>query len=308
MFRSGDRFVLIRPGMAVVVNPINLRRPPNEAHSVILQATIGCPWNRCSFCGNYKRKQFLPRYPEVLDDLDIAKKYFGEQPTQIFLADANSLVLKTEHLVDIAQTSHEVFPNLKQISSYGSARCIVRKDPQDFEQLQEAGITKIYLGLETGDTALLRSMNKGATDDEMIRAGKIVTDAGMILSVTVIQGLGGKGSWCHNAEVTAQVLNVIQPHETRFHNLIIHPESLLAEQAKNGEFHPATREEILMEMRELIKQLTIKTRIFTYSSNYLRPGLLDGLLPNDKSYMLRLLDAALTSSNRNQYFQPSRMI
>jgi radical SAM superfamily enzyme YgiQ (UPF0313 family) len=294
--------------MAVVVNPINLRRPPNEAHSLILQATIGCPWNRCSFCGNYKQKQFLPRYPEVLDDLYIAKKYFCEKPTQIFLADANSLVLKTEHLVAIAQKSYEVFPNLKQISSYGSARFIIRKGPQDFEKLQKAGVTKIYLGLETGDDALLRSMNKGATADEMIRAGKIVTDAGMMLSVTVIQGLGGKGSWRHNAELTAQVLNVIQPHETRFHNLIIHPNSLLAEQAKNGGFHPATREEILKEMRELVKQLTIKTRIFTYSTNYLQPGLLDGHLPNDKIYMIRLLDAALTSSNRNQYFQASRII
>jgi radical SAM superfamily enzyme YgiQ (UPF0313 family) len=308
MFRAGDRFVFNRPGMAVVVNPINLRRPPNEANSLILQATIGCPWNRCGFCGNYKRKQFLPRYSEVIEDISIAKHVFGEQPTHIFLADANSLVLKTDQLLDIAQTCYEVFPNLEQISSYGSTRFIIRKGQQELTQLHESGIKKIYLGLETGDDELLRSMNKGATAEEMMNAAKTIANAGIMLSVTVIQGLGGKGSWRRSAELTANVLNTMKPCETRFHNLIIHPDSFLAEQVKNSEFHPATREEILMEMRELIRQLTIDTRIFTYSTNYLHPGLLDGHLPKDRRYMLRLLDAVLTSPNRNQYLQPSRMI
>jgi radical SAM superfamily enzyme YgiQ (UPF0313 family) len=294
--------------MAVVVDPVNLRRPPNEAASLILQATIGCPWNRCSFCGNYKRKQFLPRFPDIIEDVSIAKRFFGDRPDKIFLADANSFVLKTDWLLSIAQTCYDVFSNLTQISSYGSARFIIRKGQQELRQLREAGIKKVYLGLETGDDELLIYMNKGATAEEMMNAATIVTNADMLLSVTVIQGLGGKGSWHRSAELTANVLNVMKPRETRFHNLIVHPDSLLWEQVEKGDFQPATREEILLEMRELIRQLTIQTQIYTYSTNYLYPGLLDGCLPKDKEYMLSLLDSALTSSNRNQYLQPSRMI
>jgi radical SAM superfamily enzyme YgiQ (UPF0313 family) len=149
------------------------------------------------------------------------------------------------------------------------------------------------MGLETGDDDLLKYMRKGVTSAKMIEAANMVKRAGIDLSVTIIQGLGGKGSWKRNAELTAKVLNEMKPQETRLHALVIHPNSPLYEKVRTGEFVEATREEVLREMRELISRLTYETRVYTYSSGYIKPGLIDGELPNDKDYMLDMLDYIL---------------
>ena len=217
-------------------------------------------------------------------------------------------MLKTEWLLEIAESCFKTFPNLERISTYGGARFIARKGLEELKMLKAAGIRKIYLGLETGDDMLLEFMNKGATSKEILKAAKMITDSSMELSVTVIQGLGGEGSWARNAELTAKLLNEMKPHETRLHNLILHPDALLSDKVRRGTFHEASRNEVLMETKELIRQLNIETEVYTYSSNYLSPRLLDGKLPKDKDYMLNILDFALTAPDRRLYLQNTRII
>ena len=308
MYSIKGRYVFAYPGMAVVAEPTNLRRPPNEAGSLILQATVGCPWNRCVFCGNYKRKQFLPRYPEVLEDVELAKEVFGERPRRIFLADANSIVLRTDWLCKISEACYKAFPMLEEVSTYGGARFVLKKGSGELGRLREAGIGKVYIGLESGDDALLERMNKGSTANEMVEAGRLVREADMKLSVTVIQGLGGAGNWERNAESTAQVINAMRPNETRLHNLVVHPDSPLQAIIDQGEFCEASMEEVLRETRELIRRIEVETEVYTYASNYLRPGLLDGKLPKNREDMLNVLDFTLSSPDKSLYLQRMRLI
>jgi len=312
--REKGRYIFPYPSMAIVAEPISYEygpvifRPPPESYSLILQATIGCPWNRCLFCGTYKLKDFRPRSKEIIEDIQLAKKYYEDKPRRVFLSDANSLALKTERLIEICNLLFKTFINLERISSYGSARFILRKGSDDLKSLFEAGLKKVYMGLETGDDDLLKNIDKGVTSEEMMLAAESVKDSGMELSVTVIQGIGGKGSWKRNASKTAKVLNRMKPHETRLHNLVIHSNSPLHEKADKGEFIRASRDEVLEEMTELIRLLDYKTEIQTYGSNYLRPGLLGGRIPEDKNHMLEILDFALHSPDREIFLQSSRQL
>jgi len=269
--------------------------PPEHSgniNSLVLQATIGCPWNRCLFCMQNRNKNFIPRSEEVKEDIFLAKKYYGDKPKHIFLADGNSLVLRTDKLLEIIERCFKVFPKLKRISTYGSARFILRKDLGEMKSLSLSGLKKIYLGLESGDDAVLDYQNKGAHSKEMIKSAEIARDIGIELSVTALMGLGGAGSWKRSAELTAQVLNIMKPPETRPHNLIINPNSLLGEKVAKGEFKEASRHEILKEKRLLISLLNYKTKIHLH--RFMIRGLpIEKRLPEDKDKILKITDFVL---------------
>ena len=302
MKREDDRYIW---RMGVSSDPL-IWRPPVEAQSLILQLTVGCPWNRCLFCSTYKNKRFnVRKLDEFKRDVFIAKKHFGDKPEKIFLMDANSIALRTAKLVEACKFLYETFPNLKGISLYGSARFINRKKSEDFKKLKKAGLTKIYMGLETGDDLLLNSVNKGVTSKEMITAAEIIRVAGIELSVTIIAGLGGKGSWRRNAKETAEVLSKMKPDEVRIHNLVLNHNSSLYKKTKTGEFIESSWYEVIEEMRELIKGLDIDTTIYTHPTTYLNPSLLYGCkLPEDKERILEILTSALSSPE--VYLQPER--
>ncbi|MCJ7634977.1 radical SAM protein [Candidatus Bathyarchaeota archaeon] len=297
------RYIFPYPYMAIVADPsrtvqdvrIPVIPPPEHSlniNSLVLQATIGCPWNRCLFCTQNINKKFRPRPDEVKEDILLAKKQYGDKPQHIFLADGNSFVLRTDKLLEILTLCFQTFPNLKRVSTYGSARFIVKRGLTELKSLSQAGLTKIYLGVETGDGDVLKYMDKGATPKEMIMAAEITRAAEIELSVTTLLGLGGVGNWKKSAELTAQVLNLMKPPETRPHNLIIDPDSPLGERATKGEFQEASRYEILKEKRLLIDLLTYETKLHIH--RFMIPGLpLEKKLPDDKKKILDITDFVL---------------
>jgi radical SAM superfamily enzyme YgiQ (UPF0313 family) len=293
------RYVFPHPDMAVVpasgLESLEVRissHPPPEHGSLILQATSGCPWNRCLFCGGRKIVKFMQRSEEVKEDVLIAKKYYGDAPQRIFLGGGNSIVLRTAKLVDILNLCFNVFPNLQRVSTYGSARFIIRKGLDQLKALREAGLKKIYVGLETGDDALLKYMDKGASSDEMVLCAKMAKEADIELSITVLMGLGGTGSWKRNAEQTGAILNQMQPSETRLHHLILHRASPLYALVQTGQFEEASRHEILKEMRELVSLLTYNTKLHTHRLT-MRGPMIKRLFPDEKEKILTVLDFAL---------------
>jgi radical SAM superfamily enzyme YgiQ (UPF0313 family) len=235
--------------------------------------------------------KFAQRAEEVKDDIWIAKKYYGDAPHRIFLGGGNSIVLRTTKLVEILNLCFKAFPNLQRVSTYGSARFIIRKGLDQLKALRAAGLKKIYVGLETGDEALLKFMEKGATAAEMVQCAELARDADIELSITVLMGLGGAGRWKRNAAHTGAILNQMHPPETRLHHLILHRASPLYELVQAGQFQEATRHEILKEMRELVSLLTYDTKLHTHRLT-MRGPMIERVFPAEKQQILDILDFA----------------
>ncbi len=290
-----DKGRIIHPpeyGMAITLKPI-FYRPPPEAYSLILMPTIGCPWNRCVFCGTHKDEKYFPRpLNDVLEDIVLAKNYYGDKVKRVFLAEANTIALKVEKLLKILDFLYKCFPKLERISCYGGAK-FIKGRRKDLKMLGEAGLNKIYMGLESGDDEVLRLMEKGVTSKDMIEAAEIVKDANIKLSVTVIQGLAGAEKWEKNAELTAKNINQMKPDEVRLHSLIIHPKAPLHKLVLEGKFKEASWYEILLETKKLIENINIQCFIINHASHYLIPGLIHGNLPSDKELLITTIDSAL---------------
>ena len=265
-------------------------RPPSEAHSLILQATIGCPYNRCIFCDMYKLKKFRKRtIAEIKADIQSIKNI--EDVRTVFLADSNSLILKTETLLKILKLLYNTFPNLERVTSYGRAKTILKKRPDDLKKLKNAGLKRLHVGLETGDDELLEYMNKGATASEMIEAGRKVMEADIELTEYVVLGLGGEKWWHQHAMGTAAVLNEISPTWIRVRTLLLRPNAPLYEKVKMGEFTLASPEEIIRETRVLIDNLEVTSEFLSdHVSNYIQ---VNGVLPQDKPDMIAFIDLTL---------------
>lgn len=270
-------------------------RPPPEGQSLIIQATIGCPHNRCDFCAMYKQKKFRIRpLAEIKEDIDAAKMYYGDVGA-VFLADGNTIAIKTDQLLDILHYLRASFPSLQRVGSYGSAKFVKVKSLDDWKRLREAGLRIIYLGLESGDDEILAEMHKGATAAQMIAAAGKLKEAGILLSVCVVLGLGGHYRWLRHAQETARVLNAMDPDYIRPRTLSIAPDTPLGIRERNGDFKPCTPAETIRELRELIAGLDVTKAEFDggHVSNYLG---LYGNLPEDKEDMLKEIDWILENA------------
>ncbi|MEG1575290.1 MAG: radical SAM protein, partial [Clostridium sp.] len=169
-------------------------RPPSEASSLIVQVTIGCAHNTCTFCNMYKSKDFRVRsMEEIMSDLQGAADHYGSYVRKVFLADGDALVMKTEDLLTILRAIKTLFPQAGRVASYGTAQDILRKSEEELRQLSEAGLGIIYVGAESGDDEILRYIHKGVTAEEVIAAGQKLKRCGIQTSVTLISGLGGRG-------------------------------------------------------------------------------------------------------------------
>jgi radical SAM superfamily enzyme YgiQ (UPF0313 family) len=186
-------------------------RPPSEAPSLILQATIGCSHNGCRFCHMYKEKTFRARpWHELEADIGYAS---GRWPgtKRIFLADGDAFVLTTARLERILEALRVAFPALQRVTAYATPQNLLAKEVEEMKRLRELGLTILYYGVESGDPDMLRSIGKGATPDEMAEGCRRASEAGLKLSVTVILGLAGKSGSMRHARMTAELLNRIQP-------------------------------------------------------------------------------------------------
>ncbi|PVU71854.1 radical SAM protein [Acidilobus sp. SCGC AC-742_E15] len=266
-------------------------RPPSEAYSLIIQATIGCSHNKCTFCGMYRGKRFRIRdLEEIKEDILLSKDYYGEVK-RIFLADGNALAMPTNSLLEILDFAFEVYPELERVTAYASPNDLLEKTDEEIRELAERGLKMVYLGVETGDDELLREIRKGATAEEMIAAGRKAIDNGMLLSVTILIGIGGKERSYRHAKETAKVINAMEPHYTAALTLMLVPRTPLYRQYEKDLFHPLDKIETLQELRWLIEDIDCRT-VFrsNHASNYLP---IRGNLPEDKDDILKLIDYSI---------------
>ena len=269
-------------------------RPPSEANSLIIQATIGCPHNRCTFCTMYKNTRFRIRpVKEIKEDLDIAKRYYGDSVQTIFFADGNTILMKTKDLIEIFKYAGKLFLRLHRITSYGSARYISLKSPEELKELKAAGLNRIHSGMESGDPEVLEILEEGATPQEIIHAGRMLKEAGIEVSEYIMVGAGGKKLSRNHAINSAKVLNQIDPDFIRLRTFMVIPGTPIEQTYKEGKFELLDPYEALKETRLLVENLEgIESNFLSdHISNYWN---INGKLPGDKEKMLREVDYALT--------------
>lgn len=267
-------------------------RPPSEADSLLIQATVGCPHNKCTFCMTYKKgPPFRVRsVQEIEEDLEEAKERFGDLIQTLFFPAGNTIAMPTDDLAQICAYARSLFPLLKRITVYGSSRYIHKKGLADLVKLRESGLSRIHVGLESGDDEVLRRIKKGTNGAEQVEAGLWVREAGIELSEYIILGIGGKERTQAHALETARVLNAIKPHFIRLRTFLPKVNTLLLHQIKKGQFQMLSAHEVLRETRQIIQHLEVTSII--YSDHYTNYVNVYGRLPENKERMLQVIDEA----------------
>lgn len=269
-------------------------RPPSEGESVIIQATVGCPHNRCRFCKLYKTKRFrIRKVDDILEDIDAAGQYYPRQFVRtVFLADGNTVTMRTAHLLKILERIREVFPATQRVTSYGASQYFMKKSPQEWRELRDAGLSRIHCGMETGHDPLLALTNKGCTASDHINGGLRVREAGMELSMYYLSGLGGRAMWEGHAVDSARVLNAVNPEFIRIRTFSPMRNTPMGDDFATGAFLLPEPHEVLKELRLMVEHLDT-TSLF-YSDHWLNFADVHGVLPQDKPGMLATIDQALT--------------
>jgi len=273
-------------------------RPVAEAQSLLIRTTRGCPWNKCDFCVNYQDMDFsIRRVEDIEQDIVAAAKYHAGHPfTSCFLQDGDSFLMKTADLLRILHLLNEHFPTLERITSYGRAATMVRKDPQEMREIAQAGLNRLYCGMESGSDTVLERIHKGTTTADIIRAGRMAKEAGMEISEFLIVGLGGRELWEKNARDTASALNEIDADFIRVRTIGVKVGSRLEQTMQRGEYILQGEEELIREQRLLLEGLEGVTG---YYSNDHAVNLLmevEGQLMEDKPRLLARLDRFLSMS------------
>jgi radical SAM superfamily enzyme YgiQ (UPF0313 family) len=244
-------------------------RPPSEADSLILQVTVGCSYNRCTFCGAYQGKRFrIKSFEEIQEDVDEVSPY---KIRRVFLADGDALSIPQKGLLQILSYLKARLKGLERVGIYANAKDILRKDVEELKALKDLGLGIVYLGLESGDPGVLRRIKKNATVDQLIRAGKRVKESKILLSVTVILGIGGvEGSQAHAAE-TGRVLSAMDPDYVGALSLMIVPGTPIAKEIETGNLVLPTPFGLIQELETMITNCQFTHCFFAsnHASNYL---------------------------------------
>ena len=274
-------------------------RPPSEANSLLVQATIGCPWNKCTFCMVYKNGPKFKIRPvkEIKEDLLWARNNYGSSIETVFFPSGNTIIMKTDDFVEILKYTKKLFPNLKRITIYGSAQYIARKGLDDLKKIANAGLSRIHVGLESGDDEVLKSVKKGSTKEIQIKAGKLVKQAKIELSEYVVLGLGGKKRTKQHIKETVDVLNQINPEFIRIRTFLPKINTPILEQIKSGDFQILSPHEALQETYNLIKGLKVTSQI--YSDHYTNYIQVNGKLPEDKDNMIKTIKNAIKRNEKS---------
>jgi len=275
-------------------------RPPSEADSLLVQATVGCPHNLCTFCMVYKDgvKFRVRPVSEIKADLDEAAATYGSRVRTLFFPAGNTIAMPTAALAEICRYSYALFPHLERITVYGSSQYIRRKGPDQLQTLAQAGLGRIHVGVESGDDVILTRIKKGATARDHIAAGqmaraagRLVREAGMGLNAYVILGIGGWARTEAHARETARAVNEMAPPVLRLRTFVPKVDTPLLADVLAGRFQMLSPHEVLAETRALIQGIAVPTRITSdHYTNYLN---LAGDLPQDREALLRKLDQAL---------------
>ncbi len=273
----------------------NVIRPPSEVNAIILQVTVGCSYNKCTFCGAYKDIPFQLKPQEIIEaDLQFAGEKCRKQK-RVFLADGDVLILSQKKLVRLFSLIHRYLPWIKRISLYGNARSIRGKSMDELLELQAMGLDRVYMGLESGCDNVLQNVKKGETAATMTTAGRKIREAGIFLSVTTLLGLGGVSLSSEHAIATAEVLNNMEPHQIAALTLIPLNNTELGDEVTAGKFILPSPSEILQELHQLISNLkNIRCQFHAnHASSYLP---LAGRLPRDRESLLASIELALNGT------------
>lgn len=268
-------------------------RPPSEAESLLVQATIGCPHNKCTFCMVYKKGPAYRVRPvkEICEDIEEARRIYGDTVRSLFFPAGNTIAMPNDDLCAICRFAMEKFPRLQRITVYGSSQFVAEKGLEGLKELREAGLTRIHVGLESGDDEILKRVKKGTTASEQIHAGRMAREAGIELSEYVILGLGGAERTQAHALATAEAINAIEPDFLRLRTLVPKINTFLLHQIRKERFRLLSPHQVLRETRLLLENILCRTVLASdHYTNYLN---LSGRLPEDKERLLAEIDRAL---------------
>ena len=268
-------------------------RPPSEAFSLILQVTIGCAWNRCTFCPSFKEKKFrIRKIEDVFDDLILARNYYS-YVEKVFLADGDALICKTDYLISIYEKIKELFPECESINVYARAKDILNKSEEDLLKLKRLGLKIIYIGVETGSPIVLEKIKKGETREEMVEAVKKVEKLGIKTSLTFLSGIGGRKYRKEHAVDTGSIISEMNPSYVSLLTTMVVPGTELYDEMKRGDFELLKPREVIEEAITILENINVtKKCVFrsNHASNYVA---LKGDLPKDKKRMIKELKYAL---------------
>ena len=271
-------------------------RPPSEAYSLIVQATIGCTHNKCSFCKMFKEKRFQTRPTEdIIADFAWARKRYRSVP-RVFLADANALCLKTDKLMPILTYIEDNFPECERVTIYGRASDILRKTEDELRQLREHGLTMVYIGAESGSDKVLEMCRKGETRQQLIDAVRRIEKVGIKASVTFISGLAGKDGWEDHAIQTGTMITEMNASYVSLLTLLVDPQAPMYEDIQSGRLKLLTPQEVLAETHLMLENANPEKKcIFrsNHASNYLS---LKGDLPEDRDRFLAQIENAMKNT------------
>jgi radical SAM superfamily enzyme YgiQ (UPF0313 family) len=270
-----------------------LYRPPSEADAYILQATIGCSWNACVYCDMYRDKRFRVRELDAsLADLREASRRFGPDVRKLFVADGDALILPLDHWLALLEEARRGFTRLTRVSCYAMARNILEKTDAELAALRAAGLTRFYIGPESGDDATLKRIAKGSTFAEHVEAARRAHAAGFELSVIVMLGVGGVARSREHAEATARLITEMDPEFLAALTTTVVPETPLAQLVARDRFTLPSMEQMFGELRTIVDLARPTRALFrsNHASNYLP---LAGELPHDRERIVASIDAAL---------------
>lgn len=270
----------------------NIIRPPSEANSILLQITVGCSRNKCTFCGTYMGERFRIKNDDIImADIAFAAEYCKKQ-RRVFLCDGDALIIPQKRLLKILVEIKNQLPWVTRVGVYANAKSLKMKTPDELEALREHGIGIAYMGLESGDDVTLKKIDKGAKAETMIRMGRKARNAGIKLSITVLIGIAGKERSTIHAQETGRVLSAIDPEYVGALSLMLIPGTPLHKDYVAGRFPLLKPDEMLQELRTMIEHTTLTRGLFhaNHASNYLP---IKARLPRDKAATLKLIDDAL---------------
>jgi len=271
----------------------DIYRPPSEAYSLLVQVTIGCTHNKCTFCKMFKNKKFRVRaLEEVLEDLAWARQRY-RRVERMFLCDGDALALSNRRLMPILEYIKENFPECERVTIYGRANDVNKKSMEEMKELYEAGITMVYIGAESGSDKVLKDVNKGVTRQELIDAVRKIEDCGMEASVTFISGLAGKDGWEDHAIQTGTMITEMNPSYVGLLTLIVEPNVPMYDDIQSGKLRLLSPEEVMQETLLMLEHTHVdKKCVFrsNHASNYVS---LRGDLPQDKEKMMDMLKKAM---------------
>ncbi|ENZ03270.1 hypothetical protein HMPREF1092_00456 [Clostridium thermobutyricum] len=273
-----------------------LYRPPSEANSLIIQATLGCSHNKCSFCSMYKGKKFTIKPLEQIKEeiLEFRKIYTYVQ--RIFIADGDALIIPMNDLRELLKFIKNTFKECTRVTMYASPKSIRLKTIDELRELKNLGLEMVYMGIESGSEEILKDINKGATRDEIIQAGKKIKESDIKLSATIISGIGGKEKTNLHAKDTGSIISIIKPDYVGVLSLMIEKNTEIEEKVKNGELEILSSFEILKEIKEILKNINTDEKIIfrsNHASNYVS---LKGNLPIDKDRLIEDIDWCIENS------------